>query len=227
MIKCVSCVFAAYIIFAVRRSEASKNGIVIVHGTGGWAGGRAGGRKQKWATGPRVTKVGTEVHPNTLLNFTGNGVSSYFRSAAIRHFVNFDILNFCPFLPNGLIKIHKIWCEGHTRSPTHNNRKWRHWLLPVGRTAAILIFTLRRRSPKRFCRISPNLIGLTYIPSDIFQQNMTSSATSFRQQTPFWKKIFLAKNELLVLGSPNLIQRFTTTLSQNLPEVVPPATSGR
>jgi len=41
------------------------------------------------------------------------------------------------------------------------------------------------------------------------------------------KKIFLAKNELLVLGSPNLIQRFSTSLSQNLPEVVPPATSGR
>ena len=41
------------------------------------------------------------------------------------------------------------------------------------------------------------------------------------------KKYFFAENELLVLGSPNLIQRFTTTLSRNLPEVVPPATSGR
>jgi hypothetical protein len=116
-----------------RRSEASRCGIVIVHGS-------VGGRKQKWATGPRVTKFGTEVHPNTPLNFTGNGVSSYFRSAAIRHFVHFYNLNFCPFLPNGLIKIHKIWCGCHTRCPTHNNRKWRHWLLPVGCTAAILIF---------------------------------------------------------------------------------------
>ena len=77
----------------------------------GRAGGRVGGRKQKLATAPRVTKFGTEVRPNTLLNSTGNGVSSYFRSAAIRHFVNFDILNFGPFLPNGLIKIHKIWYQ--------------------------------------------------------------------------------------------------------------------
>ena len=55
-----------------------------------------------------VTKFGTEVRPNTLLNSTGNGVSSYFQSAAIRHFVNVDILNFGQFLPSGLIKI-KSW----------------------------------------------------------------------------------------------------------------------
>jgi hypothetical protein len=57
----------------------------------------------------RVTKFGTDVHPNTLSKFTGNGVSSYFRSAAIRHFVNADILDFGQFFSNGLIKIHQIW----------------------------------------------------------------------------------------------------------------------
>ena len=45
-------------------------------------------------------------------------------------------------------------------------------------------FTLRRHSHKRFCRISPNLIGLAYIPSDIFPQNMTSSTTSVREPSP-------------------------------------------
>ena len=79
--------------------------------------GRADERtNKKWATGPWV---GTEVRPNTLLNFTGNCVSSYFLSAAIRHFVNCDILNFDPFLPNGQIKIHEILYVGHTRCPTH------------------------------------------------------------------------------------------------------------
>jgi len=63
--------------------------------------GRVGGRAEtKIATGPRVIKFGTEVRPTTLLISTGNGVSSYFRSAAIRHFENLDILNFGPFLPN-------------------------------------------------------------------------------------------------------------------------------
>ena len=170
-----------------------KNGIVIANGSGGWAGGRAGGRKQKWFTGPRVTKFGTEVRPNTLLNSTGNSASSYFRSAAIRHFEKLDILNFGPYLPSGSIKMHKIWYVGQARYPTHNNRKWRHWLLPVGCTAAILIFTLRCRSRKRFRRISPNLAGLTNIPSDIFPQKMTSSATSFRQQTPFFFKIYFCR----------------------------------
>ena len=141
----------------LRRSEASRCGIVIVHGSGG----RAGGRKQKWTTGPRVTKFGREVRPNTLVISTGNGVSSYFRSAAICHFENLDILNFGPFLPNGLIKMHKIWYGGHTMCPANKYRKWRHWLLPIDCTAAILIFTLRRRFRKRFRRISPNLIGLT------------------------------------------------------------------
>ena len=43
------------------------------------------------------------------------------------------------------------------------------------------------------------------MPSDIFPQNMTSSATSFRQQTPFWKKKNFFENELLVIESPNLV----------------------
>ena len=41
------------------------------------------------------------------------------------------------------------------------------------------------------------------------------------------KKKYFAETELLAIGIPNLVQRFITTLSQNLPEVVPPATSGR
>lgn len=53
----------------------------------------AGGRKQNWATDPRVTKFGTEVHPNALLNFSEHGVSSYFRLPTIRHFVLRALLN--------------------------------------------------------------------------------------------------------------------------------------
>ena len=35
--------------------------------------------------GPRVTKFDTEVHHNTLVNFTENDGASYFRSSKIRH----------------------------------------------------------------------------------------------------------------------------------------------
>ena len=45
----------------------------------------------KWTTGPRITKFGTEVQHNTLVNYVGIGASSYFRSATIRHFYFFYI----------------------------------------------------------------------------------------------------------------------------------------
>jgi hypothetical protein len=103
--------------------------------------GRAGGWKQKWATGPRVIKFGTQVHPDALLNVTWNGVSSYFRSAA--------------------------------RPPS--------WL-----------FTLRHRFPKWFYRTSPNLVGLTYIHSDILPRNK-DVVNYFLGSSRHFEKIFFCR----------------------------------
>jgi hypothetical protein len=44
-------------------------------------------------------KFGTDIRPNTFLKSSGKYVSSYFRSAEIRQFVNFDILNFLALFP--------------------------------------------------------------------------------------------------------------------------------
>ena len=156
----------------------SRCGIVTVHGMGRWAG------LTKWAIDPRVTKFGTDIRPNTFLNSIRKYVSSYFRSVAIRQFVNLDILNFLALFPrmtNGLIKIHRIWYGGHTRCPTHNNRNRRHWPLAVGCTRAILIFTVRLSLSET---VMPNFTKFDridlHIPSDIFPQNMTLSTTSFQ-----------------------------------------------
>jgi hypothetical protein len=46
---------------------------------------------RNWTTGPRVTKFDTEVHHNTLVNFTENDGASYFRSSTIRHFDFFTL----------------------------------------------------------------------------------------------------------------------------------------
>ena len=57
-------------------------------------------------TGPRVTKFDTEVHHNTLVNFTENDGASYFRSSTIRHF---DFLHYAVALLNGSTELHQIW----------------------------------------------------------------------------------------------------------------------
>jgi len=62
---------------------------------------------RKWTTGPRITKFGTEVRHSTLVNYTGIGASSCFRSVAIRHFYFF--LHKVIVLLNGLTEFLQIW----------------------------------------------------------------------------------------------------------------------
>ena len=162
------------------------------------------------------------IHLNTFTNFTENNVSSYLRSAAIHHFVNGRILLFC----SGQQKFTKLGMgitQGTLYIITGND------VTGCFRSAAqppFWFFTLRHCYPKRFHRISPNLTRWTYRPSDIFAWNNDVIKYSLSAAMAILKTN-LAENELLVLESPNLIQRFTTTPSIILPKLVALATSGR
>ena len=86
---------------------------------------------QIWCTpsSPSIPRSRQKVYLNALFNYAWKDVTSYFRSAAIRHF---DFWHNVIFLSNGLAKNHQIWRTSLKYPLPHSRQKWRHHLLPFG-----------------------------------------------------------------------------------------------
>lgn len=86
-------------------------------------------------------------------------------------FCKFWHLNFDQFLPYGLIIVHKTWCGGHNRYPTHNNRQMTS--LATFRRPAILC----HRSSK--CLLAENkLLGVTKFCTEVHSNTLLHFAVN-------------------------------------------------